>query len=154
MPERTRITERSLYAPIINLFRSAANRYGVELVSVQEVDTGRRYPDILVYINGYKILIQVKINRVSKLMEDIVKSYPIARQFNAELVGILFPSEVRQVNPRQLEQVAPHLRVSRALLLTQWLSSDVENIDLIRIIEELVKAVSYTHLTLPTTERV
>jgi len=134
-----RVTERSLYTPIIGLFEEVAKRYGVKVSGVQEVNTGGRYPDVLIQMDGRRILVQVKIDRVSKLIEDVVKSYPIARKFNADLIGILFPSEVRRVVPTELSLVAPKLRVTRALVLTEWMSTDLENVELSRIVESIVK---------------
>jgi len=134
-----RITERSLYPVIIRLFEDVASRYRVKASGVQEVETGGRYPDILLHINGRRLLIQVKIDRVSKLIEDIVKSYPIARRYNAELIGLLFPSEVRRIAPIELNKVAPKLIVSRALVLTEWLSSDFEGAELAQVIGEIVR---------------
>ncbi len=139
MSHSIRLTERSLYPVMISLFKSVAEKYNVRIKGIQEVDTGRKYPDILLVIDGYRILVQVKIDRVTKLIEDIVKSYPIARKLNAELVGILFPSEVRQVRPEELEKIAPKLKVTRGLILTQWMSSDVEQAHLIDIVEGIIK---------------
>lgn len=134
-----RISERSLYAPIINLFKKVASEYEVEVGGVSEVKIGDRYPDVLIHLNEHKILVQVKIGGFSRLIEDIVKSYPIAKQHDSELFGILFPSEVRRIRPVELEKVVPRLPVSRALVLAEWFSGDFENVGLIHVIESIIK---------------
>lgn len=145
------ITERSLYVPIIKLFEESAKRYDVEISGIQEVETDKKYPDVLIHVNGHKLLIQVKIDKVSRLIEDIVKTYPIAKRFNAELVGILFPSEARRIVPAELNVIAPKLRVSRALILTEWMSADLEDVELTDIVENIVKEfIKYKETRIPT----
>jgi hypothetical protein len=146
-----RITERSLYSPIIRLFRETAKHYNVALTGVEEVETGKEFPDIRLQLDGYKLLVQVKIDGLSKLVEDIVKTYPEARRRSAELIGILFPSQVREISPTQLEDVAPKLQVSRALILTGWFSSGLEKVELARVIENIIeKFVEFKKTLIPT----
>jgi len=137
MPER--IIEPSLYPFIIELFKDIAERYGVKITGVQTVGTGGIYPDIFLQLNGHKLLVQVKIDGVPKLIEDIVKTYPIARDNNAELVGILLPPPVRRIAPMELGKVMPKLHVSRALVLTEWFSSDFENVELLHVVERIIE---------------
>jgi predicted RNA methylase len=148
-----RITEASLYSPIIQLFREVAERYGIRVTGIEEVSTGRIYPDISLQLDGHKLLIQVKIDGISKLMEDIVKTYPIARGLNADLVGILFSPQVREVAPTQLEEVKPRLHTSRALILTKWFSGDLEDTDLLHVINSIIeKFVEFQKTLVPTVE--
>jgi len=135
-----KITERSLYAPILKLFEEVGKRFGVDVAGIQEVSTDRKYPDILIQMNGHKILIQIKIDKVSRLIEDIVSSYPTAKKLGADLVGLLFPSEVRSIAPAALNDIVPRLRVDRALVLTQWLSADLGGVELQRIVERIVES--------------
>jgi len=137
MPER--ITEPSLYRPIIQLFEEVARRYGVRVTGVEEVGASEKYEDVILYLDGYKLFIQVKIDSVSKLMKDIVDTYPVARRHDADLLGILFPSDVRGIRPEQLEAVKQGLQVSRALILTRWFSGDLEAITLLHVIEDVIR---------------
>jgi len=146
-----RITERSLYDPILRLFKEVGRKFGVEVSGGQEVSTGEKYPDIFIQIDGHRILIQVKIDSISKLIDDIVNSYPIAKRYGADLIGFLFPSEVRGIAPTLLDNVAPKLRVNRALVLTPWLSADLENRELLYIIERIVESfIDYRKTRRPT----
>jgi hypothetical protein len=80
MNSREQITERSLYPLIIKLFNSTGARYNLKISGVQEVSTGGTFPDILIYINDHKVLVQVKIDGVSKLLEDLAKTYPVVKK--------------------------------------------------------------------------
>lgn len=138
---RVKVTERSLYPVIMDLFRDLAGKCCVNICQVQEVAVkNRRYPDILVEIDGYRVLIQVKINSIEKLINDIAKSYPIARSVNADLIGILFPKDVRQIAPSELGKVGPKLRVLRGLILTPWHSQDVENVTLLELLKSVIES--------------
>jgi len=133
-----KITERSLYNPIRRLFEEVEKEFGVRVLGVQEVSTGGEYPDILIQIDGHNVLVQVKIDKVSRLLDDIVKSYPTAKRLGADLIGILFPSEVRRIAPQALDAVAPQLPVARALILTSWLSTSLEGVKLQDVIKRIV----------------
>jgi len=139
----TEITERSLYPIIIDLFRQLAKEYNIRILGVQEVKLpGRKYPDIFMKMDGHKLLIQVKIDSLGKLLEDIAKSYPPARSIDADLLGILFPTEVRRISPTELEKVGPNLKVLRGLALTFWQGQDLENITLIELVKSLLEGYS------------
>lgn len=126
-----RITERSLYPIIINVLRDIAGKYGISISGVQEISLpNRSFPDIWLRIDNYKVLIQVKIDTTEKIIDDIAKTYPIARQLGFDLIGILFPKDIRQVRPEELEKVGPNLRVSRGLVLTAWQGIDLEDVTL------------------------
>lgn len=153
MDDTLKITERSLYGPIINLLKEIASKYNISIGAVQEVETGKRYPDILTYLDGYKVLIQVKINHVSKIIDDIIESYPIARRQNAELIGLLFPQEVREINVRELDTVTPKMLARRSLVLTQWLTEDMENKYLYDVLDDILRKFSEFKKTLiPTVD--
>jgi len=135
-----RITERSLYPVILNLLKNLAERYGINIKGTQEVRIPeRRYPDILLEIDGFKILVQVKINHIGRLLHDIANTYPQAKSLGADFIGILFPEEVRQIRPEELEKVGPSLLVGRGLVLVPWLGQNFENIRLIDLLESIVK---------------
>ncbi|WP_054853788.1 hypothetical protein [Vulcanisaeta distributa] len=135
-----RITERSLYPIIINVLRDIAGKYGISISGVQEISLpNRSFPDIWLRIDNYKVLIQVKIDTTEKIIDDIAKTYPIARQLGFDLIGILFPKDIRQVRPEELEKVGPNLRVSRGLVLTAWQGIDLEDVTLYGLIETVVK---------------
>jgi len=139
----TEITERSLYPVIIGLFKQLAKEYNIRILGVQEVKLpGRKYPDIFMKMDGHKLLIQVKIDGLGKLLEDIAKSYPPARSIDADLLGILFPIEVRRIRPTELEKIGPNLKVLRGLALTFWQGQDLENITLIELIKSLLEGYS------------
>ena len=101
-----KITERSLYPKIIELFKRISSRYGIRIEGAQEVTLpGRMFPDILAEIDGHRVLIQIKIDSIEKLIEDIAKSYPSAKSIGADLIGILFPPEVRRIRMEELEKM-------------------------------------------------
>jgi len=135
-----KITERSLYDPILRLFEEVGREFGVHVLGVPEVSTGEGYPDILIQIDGHKVLVQVKIDKASRLLDDIVKSYPIAKRLGADLIVILFSTEVREIVPQALNAVAPQLTVARTLILTPWISTSLERVKLQDVIKRIVKS--------------
>jgi len=147
----SRITERSLYPFIINLLKTLAIRHNVRVSSISEVSiSGRTFPDVLTEIDGYKILIQIKIGVPERLIEDIVKTYSSARSLGADLIGISFSEEVRQIPPEELEKVHSVLPVVRGLILTSWQSQHVENVTLNNLLESIIKAyVEYKQTQVP-----
>jgi hypothetical protein len=138
MNSREQITERSLYPLIIKLFNSTGARYNLKISGVQEVSTGGTFPDILIYINDHKVLVQVKIDGVSKLLEDLAKTYPVVKNIGAGLLLLLLPPNVKEIPPSELESVAPSLKVARALILTGWASEHIENVALSKVVDNLV----------------
>jgi len=113
-----RITERSLYKPISDVLRT----YGVK--TVQEVSIeGEKYPDLLAEINGYRFLIEVKIDSESKLLEDVASAYVKAMKINAQgVISTLFPSRVRDISPAILDSVASKLEVARTIVALPWIA--------------------------------
>ena len=99
----------------------------------------RRFPDIVVEIDGHKLLIQVKIDSISKLLDDVAETYPLAKEKGADLIGILFPSEVRQIPPSELPKVGFSVTISRALVLSEWLGKDFVEIRLKDLMEQVIK---------------
>jgi len=137
---RERVTERSLYPLIMRLFNSAGARYSINISGVQEVTTGGVFPDILLSIDGHKLLVQVKIDGVSKLLEDLAKTYPLARNLGAGLLLLLFPPNVREISVVEVEKVAPSLKVARALILTGWASEHIEDVTLSQVVDSTVES--------------
>jgi hypothetical protein len=148
-----RITEPSLYPFIIQLFKEVAELYGIRVTGIEQVGTSRIYPDISLQLDGHKLLIQVKIGGISRLLGDIVKTYPTARNLNADLVGLLFSPQVREVEPTLLEEVKSRLHISRALILTKWFSGDLEDTNLLHVITNIIeKFVEFQKTLVPTVE--
>lgn len=146
-----RLTERSLYQVIINIFKDTAKKYGIAISGVQEISfPNRSFPDILFQIDGFKVLVQVKINTEEKILDDIAKTYPLAKQYGYDLIGILFPKDIRQIRPEDLEKVSGNLNVSRGLILTAWQGADLENITLYGLAEAVIKSfVEYKQAKIP-----
>ena len=135
-----KVTEKSFYPFIIDLLKSLSSN-DVKVHGVSEVSIpGRTFPDIMMEIDGHRVVIQVKIGAPERLIEDIVKSYSPVRSLKADLIGILFPEEVRQIPPGELEKVYPQLTVTRGLILTPWQSQDVENITLYNLFNSIIRA--------------
>jgi len=61
------ITERSLYPVILDLAKHISNKVGIKVTGVSEVKVGDRYPDIILQLDSYKLLVQVKINTLEKI---------------------------------------------------------------------------------------
>ncbi|MEM2507023.1 MAG: N-6 DNA methylase [Nitrososphaeria archaeon] len=149
-----KVTERSFYPFIITLLNDLTAKFNIEMSSVSEVSIpGRTFPDVLIKIDGHKILIQVKIGAPERLIEDIVKTYSPARSLGADLMGILFPEEVRQIPPEELEKVYPELTVARGLILTSWQSQDAENVSLSNLLDSIIRAyVEYRRTLTPVVD--
>ena len=133
-----RITERSLYKPIGDVLR----KHGIK--SVQEVSiSGEKFPDLLAEIDGYRFLIEVKIDSESKLLEDIASAYVKAMKINAQgVISALFPSETRNIHPDILDSVAPKLEVIRAIVALPWVADSWRKMyleDFARRLEESYK---------------
>jgi predicted RNA methylase len=142
MSAREGVTERSLYPVILDLTKRISSEAGIKVTGVSEVKVGDRYPDIILQLDSYKLLVQVKIDSLQKILDDLVKTYPIATNLNAGLLLLLLPSEVRRVHPAELEKVIPLLKVKRAVMLTPWISKHVEEATLenvLRIVIEVLK---------------
>ena len=146
-----RLTERSLYPIIIDAFNDVARKYGITISGVQEVGLpNRSFPDILFQIDGFRVLVQVKIDTEEKILDDIAKTYPLARQLGYDLIGILFPKDVRQIRPEDLKKVFGSLRVSRGLILTTWQGADLEDITLSELAEAVIRSfVEYRQAKIP-----
>ena len=135
-----KITERSLYPIIMSILRELSEKYDLSIKSVQEVQIPKRkYPDVIMEMNGYRILIQVKINSFEKLIDDIAKTYTSAKMLGADLLGILFPPEIRQIRPEELEKVGSKLIVLRGLALIPWMSGSLEKIELASLLEQVIR---------------
>ena len=140
-----RPTERSLYNYLLDVFREVAGRYGVKVSGGQELSVeGKLFPDAIIELDGHRIYVQVKVVGESataeSLLEDISKSYPVAKKYGADLVGLLFPREVRDIPFESLEAVVPRLKVSRALVLTEWMGRDLRDLELEQLVETIIGA--------------
>ncbi|MBS7617142.1 SAM-dependent DNA methyltransferase [Candidatus Bathyarchaeota archaeon] len=145
-----RVTERSFYPFIIALLKDLTTKYGVSGVAEVSIP-GRSYPDVLIMIDGHKILVQVKIGAPERLIEDVVSTYSSARSLGADIIGILFPNEVRQIRPEEIDKVYPKLVVTRGLILTSWQSKEVEKITLENLLESMIRAyIEYRRTSIPT----
>ncbi len=114
-----RITERSLYGPISDVLKE----FGVRSVSEISI-RGERFPDLVAEVNGHKFLIEVKIDTETKLLDDIPKAIDKARKAGIPgmAVVLLFPKEVREISPDLLYEVAPRLRIKKAVAFVPWIS--------------------------------
>ena len=148
-----RITERSLYPLIMEVLRQTAKRFNVGISSISEVSISDLYPDIVFNIDGHTILLQIKIDSPTKLIEDITKTYPIARRMGADLIAVLFPTSVREISPEEIMRIGHKLSVRRTLVLTPWLSKDIVNVTLEHLAIEFFRAFTrYTRTNLPTVD--
>jgi hypothetical protein len=119
-----RITERSLYKPI----GEALKRYGVK--SAQEVSIdGEKFPDLMAEINGHRLLIEVKINSESKLLEDIASAYVKGMKINAQgIISALFAARVREIDPDALDTVGPRLEIAKVVVALPWVADSWKKI--------------------------
>lgn len=134
----TSITERSFYPAIIKLVEQVGERLGIKVAGVSEVTVGGKHPDIMFQLDTQRLLVQVKIDTVEKMIDDLVKTYPIASSRQAGLLLLLLPPEVRRIHPLELEKVAPVVRVKRAIALAPWISKHVEDIELENAIQLII----------------
>jgi len=117
----SKITERTLYPYICKIFEN----YNWKCET--EVSIGREFPDLILEKDGTTVLAEVKIDSERKLIDAITDAHKKAKKINvSNVVAILFPREVRQIHPDELERVYRNLRV-KCLILTDWLSDDVES---------------------------
>jgi len=142
-----RITERSLYKPIGNILK----KFGVK--SVQEVSIeGEGFPDIQAEIDGHKFLIEVRIDTESKLLEVVPRAFQKVMKINAQgAISILFPSDVRQIHPSLLDEVAPRLRITKAIVSTPWVTDSWKEICLEDFAQRIAESYrTYIETLLPT----
>jgi predicted RNA methylase len=135
------ITERSLYPIVLDLVRRIGSEVGVEFTTrVSEARVEDRYPDIILHLDSYKLLVQIKVDSLQRMLDDLVKTYPIATKHDVGLLLLLLPSEVRRIHPAELEKAAPLLRIKRAVALAPWISKHVEEATLESVLRVVVKA--------------
>jgi predicted RNA methylase len=134
------VTERSLYPVILDLVKRISSEAGIKVTGVSEVKVSDRYPDIILQLDSYKLLVQVKIDSLQRMLDDLVKTYPIATKHNAGLLLLLLPSEVKKVHPVELEKVIPLLQVNRAVMLAPWISKHVEKDILENVLRIFIEA--------------
>ena len=122
----------------MDTFKELAKERGLKITRIQEVSIpGRKFPDIEVIIDHQSIIIPVKIDSEQKLIDDVVYAYDITRKVGASgVIALLFPRNVRDIHPELLEHVGSKLEVSRAVILTPWLSSSLEHITIRELVEQ------------------
>ncbi|NAZ11150.1 MAG: N-6 DNA methylase [Desulfurococcales archaeon] len=159
------VTERSFYPVIMELAKKTSEELGVKVVRVSEIGVGGKYPDVLLELDGHRILVEVKIDSERKLLDDLAKIYPIATSKGSGVLLLLLPSEAKRIYPTELEKAAPKIRVKRGILLTSWASRHSEDIELekfLRLVVETVKEfeiarkpiVDYTTIALVSRETI
>jgi predicted RNA methylase len=120
--------------------RRIGSEAGVKVAGVSEVRVEDRYPDIVLHLDSYKLLVQIKVDSLQRMLDDLVKTYPIAAKHGAGLLLLLLPSEVRRIHPAELEKAAPLLRIRRAVALAPWISKHVEEATLESVLRVVVEA--------------
>ncbi|MEM3906745.1 MAG: N-6 DNA methylase [Nitrososphaerota archaeon] len=121
-----KITERSLYKPISKILE----QYHIRSIHEVIIEGGKE-PDLLAEINGQKFIIEVKINREAKLLEDVPRAWNKAKKLNAQgFVSILFPSYIREISPDILDSVAPSLEITTTILALPWIADCWKKINL------------------------
>jgi len=135
------VTERSFYPVIMELAKKISEELGVKVVRVSEIGVGGKFPDILLELDGHRILVEVKIDSERKLLDDLTKTYPIATSKGSGVLLLLLPSEAKRIYPTELEKAAPKIRVKRGILLTSWASRHSEEIELERFLRLVVETV-------------
>lgn len=107
--------ERTLYDYICRLF----TEFGWRCQS--QVGVEGREPDLILEYQDSMIVSEVKIDTEIKLTDAIVDASMKASLLNeTNAMALLFPRDVRQISPSELENVYPNLEVT-ALILTDWL---------------------------------
>jgi 16S rRNA G966 N2-methylase RsmD len=112
-----KVRERTLYEYIGRAFSKYGCRY------VTQVGVGTKEPDLIIEFDGSRVVSEVKIDSEIKLGDAIVDAN--AKAFSLKTpnaMALLFPRNVRDIPPNQLEKVFPNLEVTSALVLTEWLS--------------------------------
>jgi len=139
------VTERSLYPHIIKELRDAAEALGVKISCEQEVgvagrESGRLYPDLLCGFDGERVLIQVKIGKSRNLLEDLVRTYPVAKRLGAGLILLLYPEQVRSIPAGELEKVFPKIKLPEAHIASDFLATSFYNLTTRDIGSELLSS--------------
>jgi predicted RNA methylase len=120
--------------------RRIGSEAGVKVAGVSEVRVEGRYPDIILHLDSYKLLVQIKVDSLQRMLDDLVKTCPIATKHGAGLLLLLLPPEVRRIHPAELEKTAPLLRIKRAVALAPWISKHVEEATLESVLRVVVEA--------------
>jgi len=144
MSESARITERTLYPYIGKIFEQLGWRW------YQETTVSKEYPDLVLEIDGLKLLCGVKINTEAKLLDDLSDAYRKALALRTPNFGtILFPKYIRDVPPSELDRTYPNIEV-RAVFLTEWISDELRAISLRELAEYLTRSYQeYLKLKVP-----
>ena len=122
-----RITERSLYKPISNIL----SRHGARSVNEVRIVETDEQPDLVAEFDGQKFVIEVKINREAKLLEDIPRAWLKSSKINAQgFVSMLFPSNIKEIHPDILDSVAPKLEITTAIVALPWTTGSQKKIRL------------------------
>jgi predicted RNA methylase len=136
------LTERSFYPYIVELAKRIGDELGVEVTGFSEVRIRDKFPDIKLdlktHMETHSLIVQVKIDSEAKLLDDLVKTYPVATSRGAGLLLLLLTPEARRISPAELEKVVPRLRVRKALLLSSWASKHIDEAELESILKNVV----------------
>jgi len=145
-----RPTERSFYAPLSRILE----RFGIKVGQEISITYHRTlYPDLEIFINDEKVVIEVKINSNIKLVEAIIEAHEKQRIAEAEgFIAILLPREVREIDPKVLSDIAPKIEINQAIILLPWLSDRWERITFLEFAKKLRETYeTYLKTKLPTT---
>jgi len=108
--------ERTLYDFICRMFTTHGWRCQSQ-VGVEGLE-----PDLIFEYEDSMIVSEVKIDSEVRLTDAIVDASTKARLLNQRnAMALLFPREIRDIHPTELERIYPNLEVT-ALILTDWIS--------------------------------
>ena len=116
-----RLTERSLYPGLLDVFKEVGERYGVKVSGGQELSVeGKLFPDLVVKVGSSYICVQVKVGGKSAAKElegDLEKTLAEAGKCRADLVvGMVLPQRVRAVSFEGLRSKVRELNVAKAVI--------------------------------------
>ena len=124
------VTERAIYPHIMEELRKASEKVGLRLSCEQEVglasiEEERVYPDLLCKFDDQRILLQVKIGGSRRLLEDLVKTYPVAKRLGAGLALLLYPERLRSIPAEELGKVFSKIRLPEAHVASEFLATSL-----------------------------
>jgi len=111
------IDERALYPPIIKYL----NQLGFQ--AVQEISTGRRFPDIEFWHNSEKFILEVEIGQMEKLLDGLLQAQNYASKVGTNnILVVAYPPEVRRplIIPERLEAIALETPVAALIFTRNW----------------------------------
>jgi hypothetical protein len=132
-------TERTFYDPITHHLQSLG------FTGFSEVDVGRKYPDILCWIDDQKFVIQVRFDKPEKLSKIAAETYPQTIKANTpNYIILLYKPEMKRVPlniiKKKFEEIALRTPITIASY-TEPLSDVFEEISVENYFKELLKKV-------------